>query len=328
MNSKYFLHRKYPQSTKYQTRCTMGPSDSEEADVPACRVCECEQVEVRGQWCQCARCGEFRISEEAEVNLRHDGLPWTLRVSCWIRHAWLEGRQVLVRASDIEWIKSDWHGRSVSEKQDALLLALAKLSDRPGAAVAIVRDVDHVLAWCESPEEFDYHVDALRERSLVVSAGLDPEWTLTSMGWDRVAQLSATSHVSPDLVFVAMSFDPGLAGAWTQGLAPGIRDAGYRPVRVDTDEHVDKIDDRIMALIRQSRFVVVDVTTQNRGAYFEAGFALGLARPVIWSVREDDLRNVHFDTRQFNHIVWRDEEDLRRKVADRLLGVFGRGPVA
>jgi nucleoside 2-deoxyribosyltransferase len=128
------------------------------------------------------------------------------------------------------------------------------------------------------------------------------------------------------LVFVAMTFDPALSTAWTDGLQPGIAAAGYRPERVDTGHHNGKIDDRIMAMIREARFVVVDVTTQNRGAYFEAGFALGLDRPVLWSVRADEIDSVHFDTRQFNHIVWSDPADLRDKIRDRILGVFGRGP--
>jgi len=295
--------------------------------MPACPVCALDRADIRPPDIDCPRCGTFRITHEAETNLQRDGAPWVLRVSCWIRNAQLiDGRQVALRAADIDWIESTWRERTVLEKQDALLLALAKLSAFPGAAVPIVRECDHVLAWCEREDEFDYHLQTLVDRNLVVSPTMDPEWILTASGWDRVADLGATTQLSADLVFVAMAFDETLADAWTNGLLPGIGSTGYRPARVDTDQHADKIDDRIMSMIRQCRFVVVDVTTQNRGAYFEAGFAIGLGRPVIWSVREDDLKNVHFDTRQFNHVVWRDAADLRQKIADRVLGVFGPGP--
>lgn len=297
--------------------------------MPPCPVCALEQAELRGPLVDCPRCGDFRITHEAQTNLRHDGHPWTLRVAAWIRNARLLGaREVALRAADIDWIKSTWRQHSVAEKQDALLLALAKLSEYPGALVPLVRDCDHVLAWCERVEEFDFHLGTLLDRGLVASESMDPEWALTPAGWERVATISAASPASSDLVFVAMTFDTLLDEAWTGGLQPGIASAGYRPARVDTDHHSDKIDDRIMAMIRKCRFVVVDVTTQNRGAYFEAGLALGLGRPVIWSVREDDLHNVHFDTRQFNHIVWRDTGDLRQKITDRVLGVFGQGPIS
>lgn len=49
---------------------------------------------------------------------------------------------------------------------------------------------------------------------------------------------------------------------------------------------------------------------------FEGG--IGIGRSVIWMCREDDLTNVHFDTRQYNHIVWTGHDDLRAKLRDRL----------
>jgi hypothetical protein len=250
-----------------------------------------------------------------------------MRVSCWLRHASLLGSGVaFLNSEDLERLQSAWRTRTVAEKQDALLLALAKLSRHPGYEVPIFHEFDHVLAWCELEEEFDYHVDALRAREFANSASMDDGLIVTPGGWSRIDELRAVSPESSDLVFVAMTFKTELNSAWINGLKPGIEASGYRPERVDTAEHAGKIDDRIMAMIRESRFIVVDVTTQNTGAYFEAGFALGLGRQVIWSVQEDDLKYVHFDTRQFNHVVWRDPADLKTKIRDRVLGVFGRGP--
>lgn len=265
--------------------------------------------------------------------LAHGPEERPMRVACLLRHANLYGDgEIELTKDNLSSFELGWRERSVSEKQDALLLALAKMSEYPGALVLIDPSTDSVLAWCEHEHELDYHVRALEARQLVETPSLEGELSLggdlivTPKGWDRIAEIGTKAHVSTDLVFVAMAFDPTLSTAWTEGLRPGIAAAGYRPERVDTGHHNGRIDDRIMAMIREARFVVVDVTTQNRGAYFEAGFALGLDRQVIWSVREDDLPNVHFDTRQFNHIVWSDLADLRDKIRDRILGVFGRGP--
>ena len=63
------------------------------------------------------------------------------------------------------------------------------------------------------------------------------------------------------------------------------------------------------------------------GVYFEAGFALGLSIPVIWTCREDMIKHVHFDTRQFNHIVWTDADDLFTKLKNRIGAVSGDGPL-
>ena len=76
------------------------------------------------------------------------------------------------------------------------------------------------------------------------------------------------------------------------------------PVRIDLLQHNEKICDKILAEIRSCQFIIADFTLQRAGVYFEAGFAMGLGRPVIWTCMEDDFENTHFDTRQYNHIVW------------------------
>ena len=46
---------------------------------------------------------------------------------------------------------------------------------------------------------------------------------------------------------------------------------------------------------------------------------------VIFICREDALQNVHFDTRQYNHIVWETPEELRQGLAARISAVIGDG---
>jgi len=45
---------------------------------------------------------------------------------------------------------------------------------------------------------------------------------------------------------------------------------------------------------------------------------MGLGIPVIWTCREDHKKNLHFDTRQYNHIFWADEADLFEKLGQRI----------
>jgi nucleoside 2-deoxyribosyltransferase len=126
----------------------------------------------------------------------------------------------------------------------------------------------------------------------------------------------------PGTCFVAMWFDKSLNAAYDEGICAAIeRDCALRALRVDREQHNDKIDDFIMASIRSAQFVVADVTGQRQGVYFEAGWAMGLGKPVIWSCREDDVKNIHFDTRQFNHVVWSDVTELRRGIAARIRGM-------
>lgn len=138
---------------------------------------------------------------------------------------------------------------------------------------------------------------------------------------------SETVPASSREAFVAMWFSEETNAAYADGIAPAIQELGYEPVRIDKHEHANKIDDEIIFGIRRSRFVVADFSCGADGArggvYFEAGYALALGRPVIWTVRSSDLPRVHFDIRQFNQIVWNDPQELRTALARRIGAVVG-----
>ena len=59
-----------------------------------------------------------------------------------------------------------------------------------------------------------------------------------------------------------------------------------------------------------------------------AGFAYGLDKPMIHTCREDRIDFVHFDNRQFNHIVWTDNalDDLHKRLTERIVAAIGEGP--
>ena len=65
----------------------------------------------------------------------------------------------------------------------------------------------------------------------------------------------------------------------------------------------------------------------NGNVHYEAGFAHGLGRPVIYTCREDCKDYLRFDTRQIHHIFWTDADDLACQLQARLEGQFGHGPV-
>ena len=70
--------------------------------------------------------------------------------------------------------------------------------------------------------------------------------------------------------------------------------------------------------------VLADVTEQRSGVYFEAGYALGLGLPVIWSVRKDDAKNVHFDTAQYSQIRWESAKNLEEGLLDYICAIIGQ----
>jgi nucleoside 2-deoxyribosyltransferase len=153
----------------------------------------------------------------------------------------------------------------------------------------------------------------------------------TARGWEELDRLRRP-RVDSSQAFVAMWFSDETNEAYLKGIAPAIIAAGYRPMRIDQKDHINKIDDEIVAEIRRSRFVVADFTCESEkvrgGVYFEAGYALGRDIPVIWTCKETSLSDLHFDTRQYAHIVWKDPNDLYTQLRNRIGATIGDGPLA
>jgi hypothetical protein len=166
----------------------------------------------------------------------------------------------------------------------------------------------------------------LLEFEKLVSWKINPEGiVLTIPGILAVEKMSSTGAEFAQ-GFVAMWFNPELDAAWTSGFDPAIRKAGYRPFRIDKKEYIGGITDEIIAEIRRSRFVVVDYTEQANGAYFEAGFALGLGLAVIPTCRADQIGKLHFDIRHLNTLPWGSPEDLSANLSKRIIAILGPGP--
>jgi nucleoside 2-deoxyribosyltransferase len=305
-----------------------------------CPICKLDGQIVRGidfeyrSAVKCRRCGSFSITSVAVATASRQNLQ---PLSAWIRDRAEHGVEIPeLTPSILKEIMSSLPDYRVAEKQSLLMKAFDRRTEYPGQSVPIVLADDYPLAWASGEEELRYLIRSLIERGYVRRTDeLEdlpdrevPEFQIeiTAVGWDFLDE-SAGHPIVSDQVFVAMSFAPELRSAWEVGIRPALLNAQYRPYRIDSEPHIERIDSKIIAEIKNSRFVVADVTNQRPGVYFEAGFALGLGLPVFWSVREDDLRNVHFDTRQYNHIVWKDETDLADQLLLFITAVVGKGGV-
>lgn len=141
-------------------------------------------------------------------------------------------------------------------------------------------------------------------------------------GYQRIRELQSTASGNERQAFVAMWFEP-TREKYYESMDKAARDAGFEKcLRIDNKEHNNKICDEIIAEIRRSQCVIADFTGHRGGVYFEAGFAMGLGIPVIWLVEEKEIGNIHFDTRQYSHIAYKDENDLYARLKARILATI------
>lgn len=294
--------------------------------------------------------GQYYISREAKINLRTVSDEVRARLTTWLINQRLLGmEQPSILDTTIEEIKSA-KPLSISERADRLLRFLAKECPELGGSFRFYPEKSPndqsknfgILAWTESVNisaviSLAQYCEELGWVKLIEAKriqGFGIEFYNLSMkpqGYMRLEEIDKKSSNAKQ-AFVAMWFDPEVNEVYEKAIDPAIRQAGYVPLRIDKKDHNNRIDDEIIAEIRRSRFVVADFTHGDKGmrggVYYEAGFAYGLNLQVIFTCRKDKIGEVHFDTRQYNHIVWTDDklDEFRKALANRISATIGDGP--
>ena len=275
---------------------------------------------------ECARCGRYNTSGTSRQIIGEGKIGDRHLLSAVLRESSERGSPILLRSDDIERLMDTAVvPTNPMALADLLMRRLAQRTSRFSSLIPVLADEDYPLVFGQSARDVLYLLEYLRDVGFMEpQPHTGGKYRITLQGWqhlDRLRQQSPDSSQG----FVAMWFDKDLTDAWRAGFEPALRDAGYRALRIDLVHHNEKICDRILAEIRRSGFLVADFTGDRGGVYFEAGFALGLGLAVIWTCREDYTDELHFDTRQFNHIVWSNPADLREKLSDRVVATIGPG---
>lgn len=272
---------------------------------------------------ECPRCGTYSITLSAIESLRTDTDPKTkANASGWIRD-----NQGIVITSDNKDLPLTAFTPSVAERGDRLLQLLAQDTLALGASVNYANNQHYLGKTYSRPGEVEYLARSyLGDQESLVELNPNGSCTITPKGY---AHLESLRQVNPNsqLGFCAMWFDTQMYPIWENAILPAITNARYEGIRIDGHPHNNRIDDEIIAMIRKSKFMVADFTGQRGGVYFEAGFALGLGIPVIWTCNKQDMSNIHFDNRQYNFIFW--EEDnlpkFTRELQARIEATLGQG---
>ncbi len=247
------------------------------------------------------------------------------------------GRPVHMDAEIIE----NWYPKTFSERVDYILLYLNKRIKHIGqqlsfsypellSAFFIDRKEYNKTptydsgSWdsrdnydCEN--ELEYMLDYLKECSYIeyLDGSCEEDWveiSLSPAGYARIDILQRNTSYGKN-VLVAMKFGDDTK-VLREAIRKGINEAGYNAEFIDEVQHNDFITPELLKHIRDSKFVVVDLTHQNNGAYFEEGYAMGLGKPVIQLCQKDT--RLHFDIAQKNTIMWATENDIPEMLTNRI----------
>ncbi len=226
----------------------------------------------------------------------------------------MDGQAIMVVESDIFPYLTDNSLPNPQEQFDNLILWVGDTQKDPvafaKAPVALVAAVIGTQIHLNQSDEpgFSWLWKEITGQGLIEAQndGTQLALRLTMKGWSRYQELKRRTKESYT-AFMAMEFgDAELNRILQECFKPAAADAGFELRPLNELQPAGLIDNQIRAVIRTAAFVVADLSHDNNGAYFEAGFAEGLGIPVIYTCKAEKFKeeNTHFDTSHMVTILW------------------------
>jgi nucleoside 2-deoxyribosyltransferase len=226
-------------------------------------------------------------------------------------------------------IVDNWYPKTFSEKVDLFLLGLASRANYMGETIlfseAQLQSACFVLRkpsgpWSKKPnivnEQVQYFIKCLVEQEYIEAGSC--RCILLPKGYERIDSLQKNIAQNTKNVFIAMSFAPEMVNV-RDAIKTALLECGFIPRIMDEIEHNHQIVPEMLYEIREARFIIAELTGHNNGAYFEAGYALGLGKEVIQVCQKSKFGDDgHFDVKQINSVLWEDTDDLTRKLISRI----------
>jgi hypothetical protein len=295
----------------------------------SCPVCKTDNTERNvfqdSERYSCKRCGEFLIEFHREVlqMILQDDLEKAATLSHWIRMDYVArqkepldengGRgRVRLRTELVNSIVKNSRPR-VKEQANDLIRWIGDNVKIGGQYINIDELAVQAIVGSATTEEFKLVSSYLRERG-VIADGSEPDVrgkvTLSFDGWEQYHELKRATSDSRK-AFMAMQYnEPELDNIVEKVFRDAVRQTGFDLFILRDHPKAGLIDDRLRVEIRAARFLIADLTHQNRGAYWEAGYAEGLGKPVIYTCEKRKFKRskTHFDTNHHETVLWDPEE--------------------
>ncbi|MCX5768815.1 MAG: hypothetical protein NTZ09_00870 [Candidatus Hydrogenedentes bacterium] len=291
-----------------------------------CPVCEVKDIEPSswpdhdGEIYNCTNCGRFGITRRARINLsRVDD-----RLRAVISHAIWRNQDVerlfavtttLLEAAEKETIPDP------AEQLDRLILFLGHHQESSGSRIEINELNLRAKVGGSCYGDVLFVTREAAEMALIeITHPTDTRSTfrLTLKGWQRFHEIQRKA-ITSRTAFMAMPFDNAEVVAVVESVfRPAVEKTGFKLKRVDDETPAGLIDNKIRVDIQLCKFLIADLTCCNRGAYWEAGYAEGLGKPVIYTCNKYyfEQGKTHFDTNHCTTVIW-DPGDL--ETAERKL---------
>lgn len=274
----------------------------------------------------CGRCGDYNIETDfEELELTHilnNNNKKVAALSHWIR---IQHESIVKEASydqfyrktitlDQELVENIIKNPppSLAEQANNFVLWLGDKT-APSEEILVDGNEHQAIIGSKTPEEFRFVLSHLSDDGLIKAkpsnhAGivLRDKVTLPFKGWEYYERLKLGA-VESRKAFMAMQYnDEKLDKIVEDVFKSAVEKTGFELFKLVDRPKAGLIDDRLRVEIQTSRFLIADLTHENAGAYWEAGYAEGLGKPVIYTCEKAKFeeQKTHFDTNHHLTVIW------------------------
>ena len=127
--------------------------------------------------------------------------------------------------------------------------------------------------------------------------------------------------IERDYVFIIMAMigdDPQLTDIH-YAISKTCKSLNLKAERVDQIEHTGRITDKIIECINKAEIVIADLTHNRPNCYYEAGYAHGIGKNVIFTAREKT--ELQFDLKDYSVIFYPNATTLKERIFKRIKAI-------
>ncbi|MFH1525994.1 MAG: hypothetical protein ABIG69_04965 [Bacteroidota bacterium] len=305
-----------------------------------CQICGLQSVEhpteKDSQIVDCRYCGSYEITGTASAfffGIKEEAKR--VKVSHWVRSNFRVKNRILLTREKIEQIVFKFDLPKLKEQFDSLLLYLCDSLSKPNEVKQVrIKDLVPIIGAFDANgieylvtylKKYNYLSGQINPLNASDGTGVRPKelnYSITFEGWNKYEKLIRTNKDSR-LAFMAMKFgEEPLNTIYNNVIKDAVAKAGFEIRKLDEEKKAGLIDDKLRVEIRRSKFLIADLTHDNNGAYWEAGFAEGLGMQVIYVCEEekfnDKTKTTHFDANHHLTVLWKKDEEGLKKFAEEL----------
>jgi hypothetical protein len=194
--------------------------------------------------------GQYLVNPNMQEQVRSIGFNHRVTLTTWL----VEQRNTGNHSPEItETILEQTRSRkrmSIQSRVDKLLHFIDQNCYSLGSQLEILPDQDFIQfiqAHTESNSSTEvFKLIEFAKKLGFLSTDLQSIWQEITFEGHQHLEKIRSAHIESNQAFIAMWFNDLTATAYDEGIAPAISNAGYRPMRIDSKEHSNKIDDEII----------------------------------------------------------------------------------